>query len=140
MSGQLLGEARFRRRLREIPDRVRAQVVAAMEAGADRVVQDMRVLAPKGMSRTLVNSIAWTWGDDVPSGSITVGKLRGGGQYDRLRITIHAGRGDAFYARFHEFGTVKMPPSPFFYVAWRANRRGFRSRISRAVRRGFEKS
>lgn len=139
MTGQLKGEAAFRRRLRAIPDKVRAEVVQAMEAGANQVVRDMKALAPKGASLALVNSIGWTWGE-APRGAVTVASMSGGRGYDTLRITIYAGGDAAFYARFHEFGTVKMPANPFFFVSWRANRRGVRSRITRAVRRGFQKA
>lgn len=135
---QLKGEREFRRRLRSIPDKVRAEVVAAMEGASERVVRDMKALAPKGSSLELVNSIGWTWGE-APRGSITVGKMKGGKGYDRLQITIYAGGDEAFYARFQEFGTVRMPANPFFFPAWRANRRGVRSRITRAVKRGFRK-
>lgn len=57
-----------------------------------------------------------------------------GSDYGAMALTIFAGGGDAFYARFHEFGTVKMPANPFFYPVWRKKKRGFKRRMKNAVR------
>ena len=64
---------------------------------------------------------------------------------DGLFITLYAGTRDkslgdqdAFYARWQEFGTEKMPASPFFFVVWRANRTRVRSGISRAARKAVK--
>ena len=64
----------------------------------------------------------------------------GGREYGTMRITIYAGGGDAFYARFQEFGTVKMPANPFFFPVWRARRKRIKNRISRAVSKGIRES
>ena len=127
------------RRWWAIPDRVRAEVVAAMEATAENVVRDMRNIAPKGETGNLVRSISWTWGE-APAGSITIGKSTAGRSYGAMTLTIYAGDGAAFYARFQEFGTKDMPASPFFYPIWRIWRRRVRSRIAAAVRRAIATS
>jgi HK97 gp10 family phage protein len=64
-----------------------------------------------------------------------------------MAITIYAGTrdkslgsADAFYARFQEFGTVKMTANPFFYPAWRANRKRVKGAITRAVKRAVRKA
>ena len=122
-----------------IPGKVRAAVSDEMEKIAQEVVRDMRRGAPKD-SGELVRSIDWTWGD-VPKGTLTIGTV-GGSEYGSLRITIYAGGkngdGDAFYARFQEFGTVKMPANPFFYPVWRARRRSIKGRITRAINKAIK--
>ena len=125
----------FRRRWGAIPGAVRDAVATEMEAIAADLVADMRKLAPKGATLALVESIRWTWGE-APKGSMVIGRV-GRGEYGALRITIYAGGGDAFYARFHEFGTVKMVAQPFFFVAWRARRRAIRGRLTRAINRAI---
>lgn len=132
---QVQGLDELRRRWGAIPDAVREAVSTEMEAIAADLVADMRKLAPKGDTLTLVESIRWTWGD-APKGTMVLGRV-GRGEYGALRITIYAGGGDAFYARFHEFGTVKMVAQPFFFVAWRARRRAVRARLTRAINKAI---
>lgn len=133
------GLAELERRWSAIPARVKAEVQAAMEATAENVVRDMRKLAPKGDTGRLVRSINWTWGD-APQGAMTIGKSTAGRAYGALTLTIYAGGGDAFYARFQEFGTVEMAANPFFFPAWRIWRRRVRARIAAAVRRALAKA
>ena len=125
------------RRWGAVPDRVREAVREAMEKAADSVVADMRKIAPKGESGDLARSINWTWGD-APAGSLVIGTATGGRSYGSMVITFYAGGGDAFYARFQEFGTVKMAAQPFFFPVWRVWRRRVRSRISRAVTKAMK--
>lgn len=139
------GLDRFNRRMNAIPKRMREAVAEEMEKTAAEIVDKMRALAPKGRSQRLVNSIGWTWGD-APKGAIVLGSVRGTRRrsrgknvgYAALRITIYAGGGSAFYAKFHEFGTVKMAASPFFYPSWRLYRRRVKSRINRAMKRALK--
>ncbi len=124
------GMASLERRMAAIPKALRANVRYAMEDQADKVTEDMWQLAPY-RSGVLSSSIGWTWGD-APAGSMSIGKV-GKKEYGTMRITIHAGGGDAFYARFHEFGTKDMPAHPFFYPVWRARRKRVKSAIARAI-------
>ena len=132
------GVAALHRRFDQVPDLIRAEVVAAIEAMADEIVNEMRSIAPKGETRKLVNSIGWTWGS-VPKGALSVGSVRGR-EYGKLSVTIYAGGGEAFYARIQEFGSVKMAANPYFYPTYRANKTRAKLRISAAVRRAFKKS
>lgn len=132
------GIAGFQRKMRAIPLSVRLEVVKQLEKEAEKIVKLMRAFAPKGTSLQLLNSIGWTWGD-VPPGAITVGKVAGN-QFDRIAIKIYAGGGDAFYAKFQEFGTVKMAANPFFFPVYRAEKRRVKSNLRRAVKRGFKKA
>lgn len=133
-----------------------------MESGAEDIVNTARNLVPVD-ELTLYESIGWTWGN-APKGSIVLGRTsrRPG---DGLRITIYAGNNEAFYARWVEFGTQAhnvasgggtvagkkslasggglghpgARAQPFFFPAYRANRRRVRSKIARATNAAAKK-
>lgn len=132
------GLDRLKRRWSKIPEAVKINVRAAMEDAADMVVEEMWARAPHGETGRLGASIGWTWGE-APAGSLVIGTV-GGREYGSLRITIYAGGGEAFYARFIEFGTVQQGARPFFYPVWRARRRSVKSRITRAVSKAIRES
>ncbi len=142
------GEAALKAAMMAIPQKIRDEVARELEAQAAKVVADMKRLAPVGNypgGGALRDSIGWTWGS-APKGSISVGKV-GSKQYATMAITIYAGtrdkslgNADAFYARFQEFGTVKMPANPFFYPAWRANKARVRASLRRAIKRAVRKA
>ncbi|SFC77688.1 hypothetical protein [Tropicimonas isoalkanivorans] len=138
------GVAAFRKRMRDIPAKVRMEVTAAIEASAEEVVRDMRVLNPLPGDI----EIGWTWGK-APKGAISIGRVAGR-EHDKIGATIYA-RGDDFAAAWFEFGTSprfqktgkgvgRITAQPFFYPAYRANKRRIRSRITRAVKRGMKKA
>lgn len=122
-----------RKLTRTIPDRVRRAVRAAMEKSADEIVAMAKGLVPVD-SGDLKASIGWTWGK-APKGSVALAKSGSAGGES---ITIFAGNSEAFYARWVEFGTVKMPPSPYFFVSYRANKRRAKGRINRAIKKGLK--
>lgn len=136
---------RLIRKLKAFPPRAEALVRTAMEQSADQIVALMKSLAPVE-SGDLQMSISWTWGD-APKGSLKIGQIKS--REGNMRITIFAGGGDAYYARWLEFGTqpfisggkfagARNPgvrAQPFFYTGFRAGRRSARSRVSRAITR-----
>ena len=132
------GLAEFNRRWGAIPAKVRQATRDTLEQNAEEIVADMKRLAPKGESLDLVNSIGWTWGD-APEGSMVIGTV-GGKEYSTLRITIYAGQGDAFYARFQEFGTKDMPANPFFFPVWRTRKRRVKSRLTRNINKAIKEA
>lgn len=104
-------------------------------------------LAPR-KTGALANSIGYTFGTYRADNANVRGVSGGGGAGDPdLSLTIHAGDAKAYYAAFVEWGTsphtaggkfkgAQHPgaaPEPFFYPAWRANRKRVKSRISRAT-------
>ena len=99
---------RLRARLAKIPDIAREAAAAAMEEGAQEIVDAMKKAAPV-QTGDLRDRIGWTWGE-VPAGSFMIDEIRSGrnqgDQYATMRIKIYAGSRDAFYARFIEFGTA----------------------------------
>jgi HK97 gp10 family phage protein len=127
-----------------------------MEAAAEKIVADMRSLAPS-RSGALRKSIGWTWGEP-PKGSAVVATLkanRGGRRQRRpsragsgpMTLTIYAGNTTAFYARWIEFGTRShiaggqfsgathpgTSAQPFFFPALRANKRRFMAEVRKAI-------
>jgi HK97 gp10 family phage protein len=139
----ILNKDKLLRKLRAFPPRAEAAIRTAMEQSADQIVSLMRSLAPVD-SGDLQMSISWTWGD-APKGSLKIGQIKSA--TGNMRITIYAGGGDAYYARFIEFGTQPfisggkfagaanpgVRAQPFFYVAYRAQRKSAKSRVSRAI-------
>jgi HK97 gp10 family phage protein len=128
----------FNRRWLAVPGKVRAAIKSEMERVAAGIVADMRKVVPKGDTGALEASIGWTWGSP-PKGSISLGSVRPGGSKS-LSITIYAGGGDTFYARFQEFGTLKMPANPFFRPVWAARKRGAKAKITRAINKAIRES
>lgn len=137
----IIGLAKLNKKLSRLPKVAKDLIRQEMAKAADDIVRMMRSLVPVD-SAALQNSIGWTWGA-APKGSLVVATLKGAGVGGDLTITIYAGsrdktRGadDAYYVRWVEFGTSKMAAQPFFFVSWRAGRRGARRRVSNAVRKG----
>ena len=128
-------------KLKQIPAVAVDAARLAMEEGAAEVCEYMRNLIRSNFKPgdgDLLRSVGWTWGE-VPAGSFMIDEIRSGktkgDQYATLRIKIYAGSRDAFYARFHEFGTkTGLPARPFFFPAWKAKRAEFRKKIRNRVR------
>lgn len=134
---------KLQKKLNKLPAQVKARIRAAMEAGADEIVNLAKSLVPVDDGK-LRDSIGWTYGR-APKGAMTLGKVQSVG--GDLTITIYAGNSEAFYARWVEFGTAPhvngglyagsqnpgIAAQPFFYVSFRALRRRVKSRITRSI-------
>lgn len=131
------GLDKLNRRWKAIPQRAKENVRVAMEQAAYDIVEEMYSRAPH-LTGDLAGSIGWTWGE-APKGTMTIGKV-GGKEYGTMRITIYAGGGDQFYAKFQEFGTQDMPANPFFFPVWRARKKRVKSRISRAISKAIREA
>ncbi len=146
MATKVQGLDRLRRKLKALPDAARKEIAKAMEQSANEIVVLAKSLAPVE-SGDLQMSIGWSWGD-APKGSMVLGTVKTEGKgAGNLRITVFAGGGEAFYARFIEFGTAPhvnqgrfagsqhpgTAAQPFFYPAYRATRRRAKGRVSRAI-------
>ena len=136
---------RIRARLAKIPDIAREAAAAAMEEGAQEIVDAMKMAAPF-QSGDLRDSIGWTWGE-VPAGSFVIDEIRSGKnagqQYATLRIKIYAGSREAFYARFIEFGTkTGVRAQPFFFAAYKkwGGKAKFRARVRAAIRKRIKEA
>ena len=149
------GVAEFRRRMRSVAQKVREPLRAELEKIAADIVRQMRSVVAR-QSGALAASIDYTF-DKPPKGSIRIATVGGG--KDSLIVTIYAGgktaAGDAFYARFVEFGTkphtIPVPGSdgpgvrhpgaaaqPFFFPVFRANKKNVRARIRIVLRRAIK--
>ncbi|WP_153040926.1 HK97-gp10 family putative phage morphogenesis protein [Pseudovibrio sp. Ad13] len=139
------GEQEFRQFMRKIlPDAVKNAARQAMEEGAERIVQYMRLLVPKDEG-ALLASIGWTWGKP-PEGAMVVGKVKSSER--GLRIVIYAGnastmvtnkRGIKFQnALIQEFGTKDRKSHPFFYPVYRSQRRAVKSLITRRINKAIK--
>lgn len=162
MGGKIQGADRLRRKLKAIPEAARASLISAMEAGADDVVRLARGLVPVD-DGDLRDSIGWTWGDP-PKGAIVITRARPRKNDSDIRLTVYAGNDKAFYARWLEFGTAphkikaKNYPAlgrdgrfgpevdhpgkaaqPFFFPAWRAERKRMRAKLRRAITKAAKK-
>lgn len=133
-------------KLQKLPTEIEAEIRKAMEAQADEIVEMMRRLAgdPK-----IIASIGWRWGARAPAGSMSVASVQSS-RSRGMTITIFAGGGSAFYAKWWEFGTDprfhktgkstgQMKAKPFFFVSFRANRKRARSRVQAAMRAAARK-
>jgi len=139
----VLGLTRLNRKLKAMPEAAKAEIAKAMEQSAKEIVALAKSLAPVD-DGDLRDSIGWTWGA-APQGAVTLGKVKASG--GNLVITVYAGGGDAFYARFVEFGTAPhlndgrfagsehpgTAAQPFFYPSWRAGRKRAKGRVTRAI-------
>lgn len=135
----IIGLAKLQRKLDRLPEAAKAHIRTKMGESADEIVAMMKSLAPvlkepdkRRRAGALRDSIGWTWGKK-PKYAISLGSIKSTLAGD-LTITIYAGNNEVRYAHLLEWGTVKMPAQPFFYVSWRANRKSARRNVRKAVR------
>jgi len=109
--------ARFEQRLAAIPQAVRAAVQPALDQSADELVTTMRRLAP------------------VDEGDLqeSIHKEPGDNPLSRKVLT------EDYKARWNEFGTTNMAPSPFFWPSFRLKKKRLANRIKRAVSKAVKK-
>ena len=148
MTTKIEGVDKLKRKMMTFPRLARQEISKAMEQSADEMVRLARSLAPVA-DGDLRASIGWTWGD-APKGTMVIGQVKREGKgTGNMQITVYAGGGDAWYSRFVEFGTSPhiqggifagtqhpgTPAQPFFFPSYRAMRKRFRSRTTRAIRK-----
>lgn len=120
----------------------RAVEVAARKSlakGGEEIAETARQFAPY-KSGALHASINWTFGDVNFSGKETA-KIRsspgGATETGNIRVTVFVGE---FYGRFVEFGTVNMDARPFFFPAYRVNKKRVKNRIVRNNRNALKEA
>lgn len=133
------------KKLAAMPQSVRSAVRQALAEGADQITDDMKRLAPKRTGK-LRDSITQTWGGGKVRYSSLAGSTSEAGDPD-LTVRISAGNSGVRYAHLVEFGTAPhlnggrfagsrhpgTAAEPFFFPAYRANKRRVKARISRAT-------
>lgn len=133
MSVTVSGRERLSRKLAALPAAVKAEIRDAIATSAAEIVALAKSLVPVNRGE-LKDSIGWNFGK-VPKGSTVLAEAHAGD----LSAWIWAGDEVAFYARWVEFGTVKMKAHPYFFVSYRAGRKRAKSRISRATTKAAKK-
>ena len=148
MATKVEGADKLKRKMMTFPRLARQEIAKAMEQSAEEMVRLAKSLAPVD-DGVLQASIGWTWGE-APDGSMAIGGVKRSGKGSgNMQITIFAGSSTAFYARWVEFGTsphaqggmfagTQHPGTraqSFFYPSYRAMRKRFKSRTTRAIRK-----
>lgn len=145
-AARIIGLARLKRKMERMPQIAQQSIKAALETSANEIVALMKNLVPvlkepdaRRKAGALRDSIGWTWGK-APKGTMTLGKVAESKLAGAMTITIYAGSrskskgtSDAFYARWVEFGTQSMRAQPYFYPAYRANKKSTKRRIKRSI-------
>jgi len=151
------GIGTIRARIDKLRPALEATAAKAMEEGAEQVVETMRRFVPRGTeplpetrTQRLWQSIGWTWGK-APEGAMILGRSKklGGSAQGRKFITIYAGNSETMVgkrqqfqlARLMEFGAKDdhFKAHPFFFPAWRIEKRRVRQKITTRMRRNFKK-
>jgi hypothetical protein len=154
MAATIKGLDRLARKMRSIPEAVKAAVRSDLERSAEEVVSMMKSLVTSDRVRA---TIGWTWGQ-VPDGAMTLGRVKASS--GRMTITIYAGDNSTFVgsreqfqlAALLEFGTKPhknegmfagsqhpgTAPAPFFYISYRANRKRAASSAKRAMKKALK--
>lgn len=127
-------------KLRRMPRIVRAALADALRDNAEWLTEMQRQAAPED-SGNLRDSIGWRWTRNVAG-------------RNNLSITVFAGsrqgkrgsEGNAFYARFVEFGTNPsdkrshgVRAQPFFFPTYRMNKKRMKNRVNAAQRRAIKR-
>lgn len=131
MSGKWWASAEFKRRLAKLPKKVLAKTNQAIEQNADEWVRLSRSMAPVdpkdgvNLKPSIKHYETDTGGQVVRAGGETTTRIMSDGStFD--------------YARGQEFGTVGFYGQPFFWPAYRLNRKRFSARRSRAMNKAIK--
>lgn len=127
---KVLNVQRLRMKLNNLPKAAQDAIRRELAFAAGRIVISAKSFVPVDEGK-LRDSIGWRFGE-APKGSFVIGRASVG---PGLTVTVFAGNSEAFYARWVEFGTVKTSAQPFFFPAYRANKRSAVAAIRRAVNR-----
>ena len=128
MARTLEGGNRFLKRLEALRRKVRAALAAPLDKGASEIVADARRFAPVEEG-DLRQSIRWRPGEHELVRIVEAGNE--GTMVTGARVYFQN-------ARLQEFGTQEMPANPFFFVAYRLNRRRIRRRLKAAARKAIK--
>jgi len=151
MAKGVTGLDSLERKLRRLPKLMTDEIRRAMEAVADDIVRMMKSLVAVD-NGDLQKTIGWTWGE-APKGSLTVAKIAPKNIGVGLELTIFAGNSEIYWGRWIEFGIAphtngglfagsKHPGTaaqPFFFVSYRANKKGAKAAIRKAIRSSAKK-
>lgn len=128
---KILNIESLERKLRRIPDKIKARVKADIMLAGREINVLQRSLAPRD-DGTLVSTIR-----TEPMNEPYVGALiKAGGPETTVEVRNGADT-EYDYTLAQEYGTEKMPANPFFWPAIRAKKTQTKRRIRQAVRKGI---
>ena len=117
---KVLGVERLKRKIRTgLPESMRQRTKAALLTSAEELTTLQKAVAPK-LTGAGADAIGFRYVEDK----------RG------QRVTIFAADPDTFYMRFVEF----TPGKAFFYPPYRAGKRRYKGRTTRAVNKGIKEA
>jgi hypothetical protein len=143
---KIIGAEALKRKFREMPGAVQAEVKKAVPDAADELVGMMQRLAPRNKG-VLVASIRREQLEEFRAAVIAGGTpatrreiRKGSGQFTDEAILAEFGTkphrvGGKFKGARHP-GTA---PQPFFYSSWRAMKKRIKSKIARSITTGIKK-
>jgi HK97 gp10 family phage protein len=133
VSARVERREKFRAAIRALPEEIKEELRKVLGESAEEIAAMARRLVPveEGDLRA---SIGWTFGRP-PKGSLTLAQA----DVSDISVSVYAGNNRAFYARWVEFGTVKMRARPFFFPSYRALKRRVRGRVTRATTKAARK-
>lgn len=123
------GLSRFQKRMRAIPKAVRESVHPALVKGAEEIAATARRLAPEETG-ALKESITVT-GPNQPTPAYS--QPGGARMVGENQAAVTVGNSKVRYAHLVEYGTTKAPAKPFFWPAFRSQRKRAANRIKRAM-------
>lgn len=107
--------ARLQKKLRAMPIKAKENMLESLRKGAAQILEAQRTLAERSRrSGELIRGLEVKPGDH------------------ELQLKVVS---EAFYSRFVEFGTVKMPAEPFFFAGYRLMRRKVKAAQRTAARK-----
>ena len=123
------GIKRFQERMRAIPEAIRRDVDPALLKSAYEIADTAELLAPED-SGDLVGSIGVTGpGQQTPPYS----QPGGAHTVPENAAAVHVGNTSVRYPHLQEYGTKHHPAQPFFWPAFRMQRKRATNRIKRAI-------
>ncbi|WP_312358130.1 HK97-gp10 family putative phage morphogenesis protein [Agrobacterium sp.] len=127
---------RLKRRLNAIPAAVKDAVTPALSKSGAELADTMRRLAPV-KTGALRDSITVT----LP-GQATPPYSQPGGSAVALenQVLVTAGNSDVRYPHLVEYGTSDTAAQPFFWPAYRLNKKRLTTRIKRAIRKAVKEA
>lgn len=142
------GKDKFLAQLASLPRVLREEVRQSLDVSGSETTDIMKRMAPR-KEGDLIDSIGYSF-DAPPPGAGIVSQARSAKTETGLAVVMYAGdestivtnkQGVRFQnARLQEFGTKKMPRNPFFFPAFRLNKKRVKGRMSRALRKGAQKA
>lgn len=131
MASKWWASAEFKRRLAKLPASVLKKTNEAIKTNAEEWVRDAQSMAPVDPKDGVFLKPSIRHHESETGGQI----IRAGGE-TTTKTMSDGTKGD--YAVFQEFGTIDFDANPFFWPAYRFNKKRFGSRRRRAMNKAIK--